>query len=179
MKVLDRIIATVAALVLLFVGGAIVALVGGWNGMPFIADLIAETQHGARIEAGLLGLLGVAIGLYLFSVAWQRPEGGADILIGSDGGDIRISLKAIEAVVFEAATEISEVGEVIAKLDSKDGELVLDVAVHVSSERTMPEVARDVQERVGARIRDVAGVPVARLDVNVRGVSKPRRQRVE
>lgn len=179
MKALDRIIVTVAALVLLFVGGIIVTLVAGWNGMPFIADLVSAARETARVEAGLLGLLGIAIGLYMFAFAWQREEGADDIELESEGGSIRIALKAVEAIIFEAAADIDGVEEVSAQLASREDELIVDVAVQVQSERPMPDVARDVQERVGARIHAVAGVPVARLDVHVRGVNKPRRHRVE
>lgn len=178
MKGLDRVVITVGGLVVLVLGGAIAALVAGWNGTPLLLDMAAATQQTARFEAGLLGLLGLALGAYMLSAAWQREDLGGDIRLEADGGDIFISLKAIESVVFEAAAEVEGVQEVSARLLAREGELLLDVAVHVSSERAMPEVAQDVQQQVGARVQQVAGVPVGRLNVRVRDISKPRRQRV-
>lgn len=180
MKVLDRVVATLAGFALIVVGGGALALVGGWNGIPFVVDVVTAAREASRVEAGLIGLLVTAVGVYLLAVAWQRDEGADDIRLEAEGGDIRIALRAVETVVFEAAAEVPGVTEVAAKLRARDGQLSLDVAVYVSSDRAMPDVARDVQERVGSRIQLVTGVPVARLDVRVRGVAKsPRRQRIE
>lgn len=179
MKVLDRVVMTLAGFVLLVFGGGALALVGGWNGTPFVVDVVTAAREASRVEAGLLGLLVGAVGLYLLAVAWQRAEGGDDIRLEAEGGDIRIALRAIETVVFEAAAEVHGVTEVAARLRGRDGQLSVDVSVYVSADRSMPDVARDVQERVGSRIQHVTGVPVARLDVRVRGVAKSRRQRTE
>lgn len=177
MKALDRVVVTAAGLALIGAAVFVLALVAGWNGIPAVVDFVTSVRESSRVEAGLLGLLAGAVGLYLLSVAWQRAEGGDDIRLESEGGDIRIALKAIETVVFEAAAEVNGVSEVSARLGGRDGQLSVDVAVYVSSDRAMPDVARDVQQRVGARIQHVTGVPVARLDVRVRGVAKARRQR--
>lgn len=179
LKALDRIVITLGSLVLIAVGVTAAALAAGWNGMPMLVDLVSAARHSGRIEAALLGLLGMAVGLYMLSAAWQKPDGDDDIQLEADGGVIRIALQAIESVVFEAAAEVDGVAEVTAHLRSRDGELLVDVQVHVSSDRAMPDTARDVQRRVGARIQQVAGVPVGRLDVRVRRVAKSRRPRIE
>lgn len=179
MRLFDRVIVTLAAFVVLLLGVFALALVAGWNGLPWLGDLILAARGSARVETGLVGLLALAIGLFLVSLAWQRSEGADDIRIEGERGDVRISLRAVESLVFAAAAGVSGIGEVVAKLSTRDGELVIDMSVQVTSERPMPDVARDVQERVGAHVSEIVGVPVANIGVNVRNVTRPQRQRVE
>lgn len=179
MRLFDRVIVTLAAFVVIAVGGISLALVAGWNAMPLFGDLLLAARSTARVEAGLLGLLGVATGLFLLSLAWQRAEGTGDIRIEGEKGDVLISLRAVESVVFEAAGQVVGIGEVVVRLANRQGQLTVELAVQVSSDRPMPEVAKEVQQRVEERIRTVVGVPVAEIEVNVRNVTRPRRQRVE
>lgn len=179
MRAFDRIIVTLAAFVVLFVGVVAVALVAGWNGYPVLGDLIEAARGAARVETGLLGLLTLAVGLFLLSLAWQRAEGADAIRIEGEQGDVLISLRAVESLVFEAAGQVEGIGEVAARLATKDEQLIVDISVMVTSERPMPEVAEDVQQRVKERVEAIVGVPVAQVGVNVRNVARPQRHRVE
>lgn len=179
MRVVDRLVVTLAALFVLAFGVAVLALVAGWNGVPWLLDLLAAARAAHRVEAVLTGLLGVAVALYLLAVGWQR-EGRMDVIRQAGAlGEISVSLRAVEAVVEQSAEAVRGVKDVEARLRQQEGALVVDLNVGVTAERSVPEVSGEVQQRVAERIREIVGVEVAHVGVQVRHIEAERRARIE
>lgn len=179
MRAIDRFVITLAALLTLAVGGLFLALVAGWNGAPWAIDLIMAARGPARLETGLLALLAVAVGLYLIAAAWRRSGDPGSIRQTGELGDVSVSLRAVESLVLQAASAVRGVREAAVRLRQEAGELLIDVSLLVTSERRVPEVTEEVQERVAQHVRDVVGVPVARVSVAVRNITPEHKSRVE
>lgn len=179
MRVIDRIVITLAALLTLSVGVIFLALVAGWNGTPWAIDLIVAARGTARIETGLLGLLAVAVALYLLLVAWQRDADPGSIQQAGELGDVFVSLRAVESLVLQATSSVRGVREVNTRLQQQTGELSIDVSLLVTSERSVPDVTREVQQRVAQHVRETVGVPVTRVGVEVRNIAPDQKARVE
>lgn len=179
MRIIDRFVITLAALLTLSLGIGALALVAGWNGTPWAVDVIAAARGSARVEAGLIGLLAVAVALYLLAVAWQREQAPGAIQQAGQLGDIHVSLRAVESLVLQAASAVRGVREASARLHLEADQLVIDVVAAVTSERPVPEVSGEVQAHVAQYVRDTVGVDVARVGVQVRHIDAARKTRVE
>ncbi len=163
MRAIDRFVITLAALLTLAVGGLFLALVAGWNGAPWAIDLIMAARGPARLETGLLALLAVAVGLYLIAAAWRRSGDPGSIRQTGELGDVSVSLRAVESLVLQAASAVRGVREAaVAPAARKRASCLIDVSLLVTSERRVPEVTEEVQERVArarARRRGRTGSP--------------------
>lgn len=179
MRVIDRIVITLAALLTLAVGAVLLALVAGWNATPWAIDFVVAARGTSRIETGLLGLLAVAVALYLLVVAWQRSADPGSIKQPGELGDVFVSLRAVESLVLQATSAVRGVREVSTRLHQESGELAIDVSLLVTAERRVPEVTGEVQERVAQHVRDTVGIPVTRVGVEVRNIAPEPRARVE
>lgn len=179
MRVIDRFVITLAALLVLVVGVIALALAAGWNATPLAIDLVVAARGSARLETGLLGLLALGAALYLFAVAWQREAAPASIHQAGDLGDVYVSLRAIESLVMRATSSVKGVREVTTRLSQQAGELAIEVSLLVTPERRVPEVTSEVQQRVEEYVRETVGIPVAKVAVEVRNIAPDPRPRVE
>lgn len=179
MRVIDRFVITLAALLTLLVGIVALALVAGWNGTPWAIDIVAAARGSARLETGLVGLLAVGAALYLLAIAWQRDSDPGSIQQTGELGDVYVSLRAVESLVLQATSSVRGVREVTTRLRQQSGEVSIDVSLLVTPERRVPDVTAEVQERVAEHVRETVGVSVARVGVEVRNIAPEQRARVE
>lgn len=179
MRVIDRLVITLAALLVLFVGIVALALVAGWNATPMAIDAVVAARGSARMETGLLGLLAVGGALYLFAVAWQRDSTPGSIHQTGKLGDVYVSLRAVESLVLRATSSVKGVREVTTRLSQEAGELAIEVSLLITPERRVPEVTQEVQQRVEEYVREIVGIPVTKVAVEVRNIAPDPRPRVE
>lgn len=179
MRVMDRFVIALAALLALAFGVAALSLAAGWNGVLWAVDVIMADRGAARLESALTGLLAAAVGVYLLALAGQRETEPGNIALPGELGDVSVSLRAVESLVLQAASSIRGVREATTRLGQEEGRLTVDLSVLVTSERPVPELAAEVQQRVTRHVQDVVGVPVGRVSVAVRNIASGHKARVE
>ncbi|MBO8142631.1 MAG: alkaline shock response membrane anchor protein AmaP [Firmicutes bacterium] len=179
MSLLERLAATLAAAVAGMAGVAGRMLVRGWNGTPWLLDLIDAVQGPLRLQAGLVALLMVGLGVYVAGQAWHREAEPQRLRQSTRLGDVTISLRAVESLVYRAARQVKGISEVDARVKIDGEALSVDMSLSVVPDTSMPEVTQAVQERVEEYVRQTVGLPVARVGVDVRGVAREARTRVE
>lgn len=179
MRIVDRLIITLAALLTLVLGGTTLALVAGWNGIPWLLDVMAAARGVYRVEAILAGILAVAVALYLLVVAWQRQPQPEVVRQAGPLGEVVVSLRAMEALVTQAAAGVRGVRDVDARLSHQGEGLVVDLRLGVTAERPVPELSAEVQQRVAERIKETLGFEAARVGVQIRHIDAERRAHIE
>ncbi len=179
MSWLERVIASLTALITLVAGVAGLALVSGWNGTPWLFDLVEAARGPARLQIGLAALLLVGLALLLLMQAWQRERVPDHLRQTTQLGDVSISLRAVESLVYRAAQQVKGITEVDVEVAAAGEELQVDLSLLVAPDLRVPEVTREVQERVEAYVRETVGVPVSRVSVEVRNIAREPRGRVE
>ncbi|HEY8417669.1 MAG TPA: alkaline shock response membrane anchor protein AmaP [Limnochordales bacterium] len=179
MSLLERLVASLTALITLAAGVLGLALVSGWNGTPWLFDLVAAARGPARLEIGLVALLLVGLALFLLVQVWQREPAPPRLRQTTQLGDISISLRAVESLVYRAARQVKGIAEVDVQVAAAGEELAIDLSLLVAPDLRVPDVTRAVQERVEAYVRETVGVPVSRIGVEVRNIARESRARVE
>lgn len=121
------------------------------------------------ICAALALILGI-VGIF---VALARKSGPAQVVIGeSEGGQVNISLAAVDNVVKKAAQAVTEVRDVKTKLKAvRDG---VEVSLHltVPFEVNVPETAAGVQSAVKAELEGMTGLRVSQVKVLIANVAE-------
>ena len=179
MSFVERLVASLTAIITLAAGVTGLALVSGWNGTPWLFDLVTAARGPARLELGLAALLLVGLALYLLLQVWQRERSPDSLRQTTQLGDVSISLRAVESLVYRAARQVKGIAEVDVEVAAAGEELQIDLSLLVAPDLRVPDVTREVQERVEAYVRETVGVPVSRVSVEVRNIARESRSRVE
>ncbi|MFO7311725.1 MAG: alkaline shock response membrane anchor protein AmaP [Bacillota bacterium] len=179
MSFVERLVASLTAIITLAAGVTGLALVSGWNGTPWLFDLVVAARGPARLELGLAALLLVGLALYLLLQVWQRERPPDSLRQTTQLGDVSISLRAVESLVYRAAQQVKGISEVDVEVAAAGEELQIDLSLLVAPDLRVPDVTREVQERVEAYVRETVGVPVSRVSVEVRNIARESRSRVE
>jgi len=85
----------------------------------------------------------------------------------------------VESLVYRAARQVKGIAEVDVEVAAAGEELQIDLSLLVAPDLRVPDVTREVQERVEAYVRETVGVPVSRVSVEVRNIARESRSRVE
>ena len=148
-----------AAALLLATGGAL-GLWAVWMGFPALAG-----------SGALLALLLLVLSRWL---GWchNRRRQGDYITYQGDGGEVRVSVRAvkdlIERTVASSTCVVSVVPEVYT---GRRGLLAVEVFLRVTSEAAVPELCRTLQERIAACLSERLGMQdVAAIRVSVREI---------
>src|SRR5690606_40541854 len=89
MSFVERLVASLTAIITLAAGVTGLALVSGWNGTPWLFDLVVAARGPARLELGLAALLLVGLALYLLLQVWQRERPPDSLRQTTQLGDVR------------------------------------------------------------------------------------------
>lgn len=177
MRVLDRMLLLLAALLLTLLGivGVLAAL--GWDPAG-AAHEIATFLVVHRLEAAILGILLLAGGAHLGYHGLARPK-QRGIVRETQLGQVQIQYRAIENLVVRTAQEVKGVRDVEASIEASGEGVGIQISCNVLPEVRIPELCDEVQHRVDEAVREMVGVIVTSVTVDVRTVLGPVKSRVE
>jgi uncharacterized alkaline shock family protein YloU len=87
-------------------------------------------------------------------------------------------MKAIENAVRRAAREVKGVRESSTRVDGDADGLTVSIDVAVSADENIPAVSQQIQVALKEQLRDLVGVPVTHVQVNVKDTSGGARSRL-
>ena len=107
------------------------------------------------------GMLGIFVSLARKSVPTQ-------VIVGkSEGGQVNISLEAVDNVVHKAALAVNGVREVKSKLKALNNGVGISLQITMPHDTNVPETATAVQTAVKEQLQIVTGLTVAEVAVLV------------
>lgn len=180
MTVLDRIL-LVLIFVALFAKSLLMLAVGvtGWDPVPWLQTVGQAMAGPLRVQVAVIGLAELLIAMYLLAWSVRRRHTARAIIQETDLGTVRISLKAVEALVQRAARQVQGVREVKVDLRQEKQGLSILLTVTVAPDEALPAVSDEVQRRVSQYITETVGVTVSRVSVSFRAVVETGKTRVE
>lgn len=159
-----------------------------------LAAIVAASALGSRSAASLIGLaqrlvsrpmeaaIVVAVclfcGLYLFAFALRRQE-EVGIRQETEIGHVRISMRAIENLVFRTARSVRGVKDVEARVHPSPEGVAIDVSLVVHPDLQIPRLSEEVGYLVRSKVREMVGVEVGNVSIEVRNIAPEARARVE
>lgn len=151
MKPLGRFLNVIATLMLLIVGGALLASSLG------LAD-ISGYLFGKELLTGAIGAVMIIIGLIVILIAVQNLRPEQTISIQSSEGELRIAFSAIEELLRKASREIRGVRELKPKVVGTKRGLEIRNSAAVEAGVSIPEITTRIQELFRSQIREVLGI---------------------
>jgi len=152
-------------------------------GIFVLTGVLAPTQletfllpkHNALAATGVLGVFLLA-GLRLLGVSLRRRKESQAIVDESALGQVRVSLTALENLIGKIVSPVPGIREVRPKVGPENGGIGIRLKVVASPDINVPETSRAIQQLVQDQIREVTGLAVNRIKIEVENfaVSKGR-----
>jgi uncharacterized alkaline shock family protein YloU len=174
---LDRFIGAILAIFCIAVAAAAFVVAVGWDAAPHAAELVA-TMRARAWETGLSAIVLLMAGAHLLSCVLPHRSDKA-IVRSTSLGQVRVSLRAVEQVVFRGVNQIRGVRDIEVRVRPTAAGVDVWVAIAVAPDLVIPDLAHDVQQRVERSVQETVGVPVGAVVAEVRAVTGESRVRVE
>jgi len=177
LSVIDRIVMSLAGLVLVVLGIDLAASAVGYQGPGSLAPLL-ERWGGGLAEGLVSGALALFLGAYVL-VLCVRQEEDEGIRQETEMGHVRISLRAIENLVRRVASEVRGIKDVEVEAHPSPEGVAVHLYLVVHPDTSIPEICDDVGRRVRSQVRETVGVDVGDVSVSIRNIAAGNRARVE
>lgn len=82
-------------------------------------------------------------------------------------GQIQVTIETIEQIALKSAYQIAGISDAKAKVQVTDVGLSIIVRANVDGELTIPELAQQIQSNVKTHIQQIAGIPVAQVNIYI------------
>ena len=164
-RVLDRILVFFAGIVLLFTGAGVIA--ERFFDVPVfdtLADMLFESLTVVIVAAAVLVLLGV----YCVCMMFRRYKGKRGFVVQrTEGGELSISIKAIENLVQKCIDKHEELHVMSTGLENSRDGLVIKLRIGLASGVSIPLVVSALQKQIKQYITSCSGVDVHKVRVMV------------
>lgn len=171
----------------LFIGGLIFIFVGVF-GIICLTDtsicryMILSLQNFFFNSGYFWSVIGIAaviivvglISIYL-SIAHVKKQGPLAQITMSEGGNVSISMQAIDSVVKRAASKVTGVQDVKTQIKNvpENGGIAILLNISVPAESNIPEITGVLQEEVKSKTEAMTGLKVLEVKVLVASVGTP------
>ncbi len=171
-KFLDRLLVVVCAVLLLFMGSALIVMVFA----PVVAVLFANATANysnnliARITALIPAAIFLAVAIRLLAITLMREPKlksvGVTVQSTSDG-EIQISVTALDTLVKKCISSIMGIVEVNSKIIGHDDSITIDVKLSVYDGFNIPEITMKLQQKIKSTIQEESGIAVREVKILV------------
>ncbi|MGI6093293.1 MAG: alkaline shock response membrane anchor protein AmaP [Veillonellaceae bacterium] len=179
MGIFDRIILSIYTLLLTFlsVGVMLIAL------RLISLDLVWTSLNRiyGQWEAALIGAVFLLVSIRLMLAGLRTKHNKGTIVHHNDFGDVHITLDAVENLIEKTARHVRGVRSVKINIERRSSNLFVTIRAIISPESNVPDVSKDIQQRVHDHIKSTVGIELADVRILVENISndfKPK-QRVE
>jgi len=175
-RTVDRIVVLLTgilltALIIAFAWQAI-----GWND-TFDRIYRFLSQSGWRKAITILIFLGLIC--YLFWMGLRRRTPEKTIQCETPLGEVLIAERAIESLALRAARKVKGVRDANINVRATTSGLDITIMTTVVPDQNMPQLSQEIRTKVGEYIREIVGVSVNSVTVNVSRIAAENRARVE
>lgn len=168
-RVLDRILVFFAGIVLLFTGAGVIA--ERFFDVPVfdtLADMLFESLTVVIVATAVLVLLGV----YCVCMMFRRYKGKRGFVVQrTEGGELSISIKAIENLVQKCIDKHEELHVMSTGLENSRDGLVIKLRIGLASGVSIPLVVSALQKQIKQYVTACSGVDVREVKVQVETAS--------
>jgi uncharacterized alkaline shock family protein YloU len=173
MRAEQRIVIALSALISLALGLGFIAVSAGWDPAALLVRL-ADALIAGRLYSALLGLVLLGLGIWILTVSFSGIRQEENLVKDTEWGHLYISLRAIETLVRKATEQVRGTRETNVSLTTTADGLVVSLDLLVAPDTNVPEVAAEVQQRVGSYVRETVGVEIAAVHLRVRDIKGDR-----
>lgn len=169
MKLLDRILLGICAVVLALFAGLLLATM--W-GSTFVVNWLLSSN--VLLEGGIAVVILVLLVVYLVILV-TRFDTKRYIVYPRELGEVKISTECVESLIVEAAGQIAGVEQVKAVFtDVVEPKVALKVLVY--PDYNLSQLSEELQESVRAYVEKTVGIVILQIEVSVVGIGKKAKE---
>ena len=177
MKIYDRIILTIYSICLAVISFVIIIIPFNINGIFTIENGldIVQSMEG-NYWYSLAGLIFFLVSIrFLLSGIKMKPSVNKDsfLVMRNEFGEIIIYEQTIIGLVQNVASKFSGIRNIKTRVDLLDGMVNLSLTGEVNGEINIPELGRDLQQRVKEHIENITGAKTGDIKIEIGNVVAP------
>ncbi len=151
----------------------------GWL-VPINMLIEVMEQGDVRLALAAGSIFIVILALYnIHSLFKKKTVAKFTMVDTTDLGEIHITLDAIENFISRAAASIKEVKEVKPKIKMLPEGVAMLLKIVISPDTNVPQVTKDIQNRVAQYLKEYGGMEVLEIEVVVDKIAQPTKSRVD
>ncbi|MGI6537401.1 MAG: alkaline shock response membrane anchor protein AmaP [Caldicoprobacterales bacterium] len=180
MRLADRILLSIITLFLMLL--AIGLLMFTLKIIPniLIDKFIFNMQNGeSMVISILLSIMLLLISLRLFIASWQRKKPISAVLSSTELGSIGISVTTLDTLAQKTVNTFQEVCEVKSLVIPDPAGTRIQLRIIVLPDVAIPELARNIQNKVKEYVESISGVKVNEVQVYIENLKVNKPVRVE
>lgn len=167
-RILDRILVFLAGVLLIAAGAAVVA--GIFWDIP-VADFFESLQGKSTVAIAAACVLAL-LGVYCMGMMFRRYKGKRGFVVQrTEGGELSISIKAIENLVQKCIDKHEELHVLSTGLENSRDGLVIKLRIGLASGVSIPLVVSALQKQIKQYITACSGIDVLEVKVQVETAS--------
>ena len=177
MKIYDRIILTIYSICLAVISFVIIIIPFNINGIFTIENGldIVQSMEG-NYWYSLAGLIFFLVSIrFLLSGIKMKPSVNKEsfLVMRNEFGEILIYEQTIIGLVQNVASKFSGIRNIKTRVDLLDGMVNLSLTGEVNGEINIPELGRDLQQRVKEHIENITGAKTGDIKIEIGNVVAP------
>ncbi|SHI92857.1 alkaline shock response membrane anchor protein AmaP [Lutispora thermophila] len=174
---LDRLLLLIFSVIVAIFSFALVLLA-----LPFMPSQYSEALHLFIFESNSMILIAIILMLialrFIFKTTEQKINNVNYISKETEIGEIRISFNTIKSIALSSIKNINEVKDVKAQVNDKNGEVSIIITACFLTGAVIPDVSKDIQNRVKEYIETTVEVKVKEVIVFVEEANNSSKRRV-
>jgi len=173
----DRAIFACVAIFLLVLALVLILTVLGWQGVGNLV-LIGRALGERPIETvvGAVVLVLAALHVLLYALQHESEDG---IRQETEIGHVRISMRAIENLVYRTARNVRGIRDVDVIVHPSPEGVAINLSLVVVPETHIPRISEEVGHLVRNHVRETVGIDVGDIAIEIRNIVDESRARVE
>ncbi len=177
LNLVDRIIFGAIALLVVALALVLAMSAFGYQGVGSVYALAgAVSQRPLETVIAAVVLTLTALHLLFFALQKESDDG---IRQETEIGHVRISLRAVENLVYRTAREVQGIKDVEATVRPSPEGVAILISLVVHPNLPIPRISDEVTQRVRTQVRETVGVDVGDVSIDIRNISDEGRARVE
>ncbi|NLJ33687.1 MAG: alkaline shock response membrane anchor protein AmaP [Firmicutes bacterium] len=167
----DRILLFISMITLLLISLGTLLLALGLISLDFLGTSISHLY--GRLDAGIVALFFLLSCIRLLFIALgPRGRAARSIVSRNEMGEIKISFAALENLIKKSVREVKEVRETSTKVFPLPGGVKVRLRAVVSPKNNIPAISREIQEVVGARVKEIMGIDLEEVEVFIENIAE-------
>lgn len=94
-------------------------------------------------------------------------------------GQVRVANSAVEDLALRAVRRLKGIRDAEVTVEADDDGMVIAIDVTVLPDMNLPQLSEEARQRVSEYIREIVGIPVNHVTINIARISNEARPRVE
>lgn len=179
MGLFDQVILAAYTLSLTLLSGIIVLASLGWREPINTLAASLLTPEG-RWTTGVLGALFLVSSVRLLFLVFRRRTPSQALVRETELGEVQIALTAVENLVNRIGRQVDGVRDMKARVAAGTQGVRVRLRAGVTTSTAVPELSDELQRLVRQQVRQVVGVEVEHVRVDIEDIgAEPRRRRLD